>query len=441
MEIVTGFVGREHITSEQIQLQNQGIFGVDSYILDVGKKLAAEIQSANEVRIRDGALVMQGVLAVVKANTYDPVKIQNGSQGMKRIDLIVCRYDKNAESQIENTEWVVIQGTPHATSPKVPNYTSGNIQAGDLVVDMPMYEVHINGITIEKLVQVAIDVMTAKGLEKAIDNGMLIRKVLTAKDDLDTLFENGLYWFLTGNIPQNAPFNNEAIVEVFGSTESTKQKIQRVTRCGERGAIAVRPIHNPKQSKDVWSYVYCGDKPIGLDDVLRPSDIVTTKSTDNSKVPGAGFFKETIDGLNTEIGKTVKKTDIVTVESTSNTKVPSAGYVKTKFDEAEENFDNFKAKFSGIYSADLNGMTCYYTYSNRILVLNIRGDVALKMAAFSQINLKVANGPSGSSSAMTNVSNDFIPTLITYNNKTITFAPTKDLAAGTWVSACVALVV
>ena len=83
--------------------------------------------------------------------TYDEVTLTNGSQGMKRIDLIVNRYTRNAETEVENCSWKVIQGKPVASNPAVPAYTSGNLQNGDLVDECPAFEVHYDGINVTEV--------------------------------------------------------------------------------------------------------------------------------------------------------------------------------------------------------------------------------------------------------------------------------------------------
>ena len=70
---------------------------------------------------------------------------------MKRIDLIVNRYTRNAETEVENCSWEVIQGTPVASNPAVPAYTSGNLQNGDLVDECPAFEVHYDGINVTEV--------------------------------------------------------------------------------------------------------------------------------------------------------------------------------------------------------------------------------------------------------------------------------------------------
>ena len=77
---------------------------------------------------------------------------------MKRIDLVVNRYTRNAETNVEANNWVVITGTPVASDPAVPAYTVGNLQEGDLTDDCPVFEVHYDGLNvteIKKLLDVA----------------------------------------------------------------------------------------------------------------------------------------------------------------------------------------------------------------------------------------------------------------------------------------------
>lgn len=148
MELVTGRKGTPHITSQQDRMKNQGIWGDQIYILNTGQMLEPQVQSSNEIRIRDGALMAQGALSCVKVNSYDSVAIQNGSQGMKRIDLICWQYTYDADQDVESAEWVVIQGTPAASDPQQPTYTEGDIQQGDELVQVPIFAVHLDGINV-----------------------------------------------------------------------------------------------------------------------------------------------------------------------------------------------------------------------------------------------------------------------------------------------------
>ena len=160
MNIITGYTGTPHITSAQDRDANQGSYGEASYILDVGNKMAATIVSANEIRIGDGILSHQGCLGSIDKGLYDSVTISSGTQGMKRSDLIVCRYTKESGTSIEALSLVVIEGTPAESNPSDPSYNQGNIQSGDSPVDFPVYRVNINGVNVTGVTRVAPYVMT-----------------------------------------------------------------------------------------------------------------------------------------------------------------------------------------------------------------------------------------------------------------------------------------
>lgn len=207
MEIITGYTGKPHVTSEQDRDVNIGVVGEGSYVLQTGMQLAAEVSSNNEIKIRDGVLMHQGCTASIKKNTYDSLTIINGSQGMKRIDLIVARYEKNQDNGIESLDLKVIQGTPAESTPTVPEYTEGDIQAGDYVADMPMYQVIIDGLNItevKKVCEVAPDIDALKKeitelnsklniLDKTNGNGSAL-KVFDATENLTYgCWAQGLY--------------------------------------------------------------------------------------------------------------------------------------------------------------------------------------------------------------------------------------------------------
>nr|DAX75626.1 MAG TPA: hypothetical protein [Caudoviricetes sp.] len=158
MEIVSGRTGSPHVTSQQFRQLVEGTVGQESYILTSGENLEPELASNNILKIRSGMMSHHGNISSIKIGTYDEVELTNGSQGMKRIDLVVNRYTRNAETNVEANNWVVITGMPVASDPAVPAYTVGNLQEGDLTDDCPVFEVHYDGLNvteIKKLLDVA----------------------------------------------------------------------------------------------------------------------------------------------------------------------------------------------------------------------------------------------------------------------------------------------
>lgn len=171
MKIMTGKTGTPHVTSQQFRQLIEGTVGQESYILTSGENLEPELQTNNLLKIRSGMMSHHGNLSVVDLGTYDEVTIQNGTQGMQRIDLVVNRYTQDEETGIEKNEWIVIQGTPAASNPQVPAYTEGNLQESDLVDDCPVFEVHLNGINVTEVVKLLDVVPNISELNGNINNG------------------------------------------------------------------------------------------------------------------------------------------------------------------------------------------------------------------------------------------------------------------------------
>ena len=168
MNIITGYKGEPHVTSQQLRDTNIGTFGDGTHILDVGSQMAATVISANEVQIADGLLVAEGCTAEVARGTTESMTIENGSQGMLRTDLIVARYTRAAGTAVENMELAVIKGTPAASNPATPAYNTGVIADGDSPVDFPLYRVNLNGISITSVERLA-DVVSINGKFDDID--------------------------------------------------------------------------------------------------------------------------------------------------------------------------------------------------------------------------------------------------------------------------------
>lgn len=162
MNIIAGYRGEAHITSQQLRNKNIGIFGDDVCILAVGSEMAATVISANEVDIADGILVAEGCTAEITHGTVEAMAIDNGAQGMLRTDLIVARYTKNSGTGVEDMQLEVIKGTPAASNPATPSHTTGSIADGDTTVDFPLYEVHLDGIAIDSVVRIPDVVSMAK---------------------------------------------------------------------------------------------------------------------------------------------------------------------------------------------------------------------------------------------------------------------------------------
>ena len=204
MKIVSGRTGSPHVTSQQFRQMLEGIIGQGSYIITSGENLKPELSSNNLLKIRSGMMAHHGCISCVDIGTYDEVTLTNGSQGMKRIDLIVNRYTRNAETEVENCSWKVIQGTPVASNPAVPAYTSGNLQDGDLVDECPAFEVHYDGINVTEVKSLLSVTDGLSGLSSNLTNAnskisALSTELSTTNTNLKTATADSGWKYMTAN--------------------------------------------------------------------------------------------------------------------------------------------------------------------------------------------------------------------------------------------------
>ena len=169
MNIITGYRGEPHVSSQQWRDENIALYGTGTYILNVGSKLAATVVSANEITIADGLVIAQGCTAEVERGTTESIAVDNGEQGLLRKDLIVLRYTRDASTNVEDMQLGIIKGTPATSNPSVPSYTSGSIADGDTLVEFPLYTVNISGITIQSVTRNAgyIEIASKSALDAA----------------------------------------------------------------------------------------------------------------------------------------------------------------------------------------------------------------------------------------------------------------------------------
>ena len=222
MEIVSGRTGKSHVTSQQFRQIIEGIVGDGSCILPSGENLEPELVSNNSLKIRSGMMCHHGNVSSVKIGTYDEVELTNGSQGMKRIDLVVNRYTRNEEDNTEKNEWIVIMGTPAESNPTVPEYTKGNLQEGDLVDDCPAFEVHFDGINITEVTKMLEIAQTNKDLTEKLGFQMLLN---TDEQQIYTMY-GGRVKVVSGtkvidvhrNIGYVRAFSGEELKALFGES-------------------------------------------------------------------------------------------------------------------------------------------------------------------------------------------------------------------------------
>ena len=151
LHLVTGYQGQAHITSADQGVFNAGCVGSGEYVFTTGRRFEAQVVTSNAVRIYDGSLLMQGRHVNLDAGTFLDVIISDGLSSMNRNDLIVMRYTKDVSTGIESVALDVVQGALSEGTAVDPNYTKGNILAGDTLHEMPLYRVVMSGLNIARV--------------------------------------------------------------------------------------------------------------------------------------------------------------------------------------------------------------------------------------------------------------------------------------------------
>lgn len=149
MHLVTGYAGKPHVTAADHAALLAALFGTSNFVLDTAERFAATVLSNNLIEIAAGDLLLQGRHARLNGGTVS-LTIETGTVDMLRSDLIVARYERNSTDGVESVNLAVIKGTAAAQTPEDPAIVSGDILSGqDLIADMPLYRVVINGLSIE----------------------------------------------------------------------------------------------------------------------------------------------------------------------------------------------------------------------------------------------------------------------------------------------------
>lgn len=142
--LVTGRWGEPHVTSAQQRNFNAGAVGPGCYVMS---GLEATMDDANTCTVSPGVACFNGADVEVPAGG-ESVTIDNGTQGQMRNDLVVLRYEIDPSEQTESVSLVAVKGTPAASNPQDPAVNEGSILDGDSPVDMPLYRIQLDGVSV-----------------------------------------------------------------------------------------------------------------------------------------------------------------------------------------------------------------------------------------------------------------------------------------------------
>ena len=131
-EAVDACFGTPHISSDDLAALNTAAIGKADCVLHYGDDFKAVMSSANECLIGTGVGMVGGRRFWNQAPTS--LTIQSGTQGQKRNDLVVARYQKTSAG-IESITPVVIKGTPTTGTPADPEATANDLKLWRVPLD------------------------------------------------------------------------------------------------------------------------------------------------------------------------------------------------------------------------------------------------------------------------------------------------------------------
>lgn len=263
MKIVTGVGENAHVTSKEFRRVIESMAGQGSFIIKCGDNMATVLVSNNLLKIKSGAMIHHGNISSV--DPYDEIEINNGTQGMKRIDLIVNRYTKNAETEIESNEWVVIQGTPATSNPEVPAYIVGNLQDGDLVDDCPFCQIVIDGINVTEVKELLTIMSSIPELNSKTD-GLGNFYINTPSTDVSLptgeaiavcqlTLPKGIY-MLTGNVRFSANANGYRSANFNNNKGNTNLQIKQMAASQSFTQLNLAFVYEAAEERTVYLNAY-----------------------------------------------------------------------------------------------------------------------------------------------------------------------------------------
>ena len=146
IELVDGKAGVAHISSEDKAIIHQAKFSKSDVVYDWGDAFKCSMSSSNRATIGTGCASIQGLDWHI--TSAESVTISNGSQGMKRNDIICAHYHRDSKTGNENVELVVLKGSPNAIAAADPTIPSGKILFGAGDAYQPLWRIPLDDITV-----------------------------------------------------------------------------------------------------------------------------------------------------------------------------------------------------------------------------------------------------------------------------------------------------
>lgn len=158
--IMDGSTGSAHISSKDWATFNEATFGMKGGVFSWGDRFKLTMSTANKGTVGTGAALVAGRRVWVE--TPESVTLENGSQGMKRHDVVGLQYEtyQHSGATRERATLKVIKGTPQSGSAADPSLPADFL---------PLWRVPLDGLNVGAPVAIAPRIPSLRGDSKTVD--------------------------------------------------------------------------------------------------------------------------------------------------------------------------------------------------------------------------------------------------------------------------------
>ena len=147
MNLVTGYRGYAHVTSNDQAALHRAVFGGGHCVFNTGSVFSATFADTGVIRIADGEAMIQGHHMRIAPGEHEDVTLTAGESGLNRADYIAIRYTKDAGG-VESAAIVQICGTATSGTASPPTLTQQDTSRFDSVYEVALYRINFSGLVI-----------------------------------------------------------------------------------------------------------------------------------------------------------------------------------------------------------------------------------------------------------------------------------------------------
>lgn len=239
INLITGYAGEPHVTSDQARWSNLSIFGRDNiYVADVLNSFDYELDGL-KIKIKSGILINRGAFICIDYEDEEEVQLAPCKADETRLDWICITYEKHLENGIE---------TATINVKSADEIIRGDISQGDLIDDYPLYEVTVTGQEVSDIKKHLFDGGMLGGFSDSVYD-----KIVT--NTLDINSNKSKISNINNSIEEFNTFKNKTIDDL----ESLNNKTQLATT-GKAGLISASDFIKLGSIQKNANYVAIEDK-------------------------------------------------------------------------------------------------------------------------------------------------------------------------------------